>query len=508
MIAKVNSFTIWGIEGYPVEIEVDISKGLPSISIVGLPDQAVKESKDRLKPAIKNSGYEFPNGKIVVNLAPADLKKEGPFFDLPIAIGILTANGIISQSKVEQFFFVGELALNGEIRKVNGILPMALKLKEIGRKNFIIPIENSYEGQIIKEIDVYPVRNLNECVEFLIGKRNIKVEKIDIDEIFKKNRNKYDVDFSEVKGQKYVKRAIEVAVSGYHNILMIGSPGSGKTMISRRIPTILPSLTLEEALEITKIHSVNGLLKSPIFFERPFRSPHHTISDIALIGGGVIPKPGEVSLAHNGVLFLDELSEFHKDVLESLRQPLEDGKVNISRAKGRLEFPSRFLLVAATNPCPCGWYGDNQRECHCTLSQILKYRKKLSGPLLDRIDIHIEVTSLPGNILFEEREEESSEEIRKRVERAREIQRERFKNDRIYFNAHMNTSQIKKYCIMSQQAKDLLKNGIENLKISARAYDKIRKVARTIADLDNSEKIEAHHISEAIQYRCLDRESL
>jgi len=287
---------------------------------------------------------------------------------------------------------------------------------------------------------------------------------------------------------------------------MIGSPGSGKTMIARRIPTILPSLTLEEALEITKIHSVSGLLNGPIVFERPFRSPHHTISDIALIGGGAIPKPGEVSLAHNGVLFLDEFSEFHRDVIESLRQPLEDGKVSISRAKGRIEFPSRFLLVAATNPCPCGWYGDNQRECHCTLFQILKYRKKLSGPILDRIDIHIEITSLPGKFLIQEDEEESSEEIRKRVERAREIQKERFKNEGIYFNAHMNTSQIKKYCIMTEESKKLLQDALENLKISARAYDKIRKVARTIADLDDSEKILPHHISEAIQYRCLDRE--
>lgn len=505
MLAKVNSVTTWGIEGIPVEVEIDIGRGIPGISVVGLPDQAVKESKDRIKPAIKNSGYEFPSSKIVVNLAPADLKKEGSYFDLPIAVGILAAEGKIPLSNLENFSIAGELALDGSLRPLKGALPIALKLKEIGIKNLILPKENAKEAAIVSDINVFGVGSLSECIKFLKGDIKIEKENVNVEDFFNPEGN-YSVDFSEVKGQRYVKRAIEVAVSGFHNILMIGSPGCGKSMIAKRIPTILPPLTFEEAIEITKIHSVAGILKKPIVDERPFRAPHHTISDIALIGGGTIPKPGEVSLAHNGVLFLDEFPEFRRDALEALRQPMEDGKVSISRAKGRIEFPSRFLLVASMNPCPCGWYGDKTHKCQCTLSQILKYRKKISGPLLDRIDIHIEVTSLSPNLLFEDKEEEPSKKIRERVISAWKIQQERFKNDNINFNGHMDTSQIKKYCVMDDEAKKILKNAIEKLNLSARSYDKIRKVARTIADLENSEIIKSHHISEAINYRSLDME--
>ncbi|MCD6408439.1 YifB family Mg chelatase-like AAA ATPase [bacterium] len=507
MLAKIKSITTSGIEGFVVEVEVDIGKGIPGISVVGLPEQSIKESRDRIKPAIRNSGYEFPNRKIIVNLAPADLRKEGSHFDLPIAIGIMTAEGKIPEKRVSQFYFVGELALDGSLRPVKGALPMALKLKEVGGENLILPEENVKEAGIVKEINVFGVKSLKECVEFLKGEKEIKPFKVNVEEIFRRSGN-YGVDFKEVKGQRFVKRAIEVAVSGFHNILMIGSPGAGKSMIASRVPTILPPLTFEEALQITKIYSVAGLLDKPLLTERPFRSPHHTISDIAMIGGGTIPKPGEISLSHNGVLFLDEFPEYRRDVLEALREPLENGKVSISRAKGRVEFPAKFLLIAAMNPCPCGWYGDESHSCNCTLSQIIKYRKKISGPLLDRIDIHIEVSSLPGKFLLEEKEEESSEEIRKRVIKAWEIQQERFKGMDINFNSHMRSAEIKKFCAMDKEGKKLLEEAMEKLNFSARSYDKIRKVARTIADLDNSDIIRAVHISEAIGYRTTSLEDL
>ncbi len=507
MLAKVNSLTIWGIEGYPVAVEVDISFGMPGVSIVGLPDQAVRESRDRIKPAIKNSGFEFPsNSKMVINLAPADRKKEGSYFDLPIAVGILAAQGVIPLDRLSEFSLVGELALDGTLRPVNGVLPIAMKLSELkSRKKILLPAGNALEASIIKGIEVYPVSSLSECTAFLTGKQEIKPTVSDVDKLFK-SRRKYSLDFKEVKGQAYAKRAIEVAVAGAHNIIMIGSPGAGKTMLASRIPSILPTLTLPESLEITRIHSVAGILKEGIVTERPFRSPHHTVSDVALIGGGNIPKPGEVSLSHNGVLFLDELPEFHRDVLEVLRQPLEDGKVSIARAKGRLTFPSRFLLVGSMNPCPCGWYGDSTHPCHCTLAQILKYRRKISGPLLDRIDIHIEVPSLPAGVLLKEREEEPSEVIRQRVEAARQIQQKRFEGTGIFFNGHMTAGQIKRYCVLDDECLQLIRTALDRMQLSARAYDKIRKVARTIADLDNSENIKPQHLAEAIQYRSLDRD--
>lgn len=505
MLAKVKSLTVWGLDGYMVEVEVDISYGYPYISVVGLPDQAVKESKDRIKPAIKNSGFDFPsNRKVVINLAPADTKKEGPYFDLPIAIGILVATKNIPATAIEEFSFVGELALDGSIRAVKGILPMSMELAKTSRKKLIVPMENGMEASLISNIEVYPVRDLRHCVEFLTGKIDIQPVACDIEHLFT-SKSMYSMDFKDVKGQAYAKRALEVAVAGGHNILMVGSPGSGKTMLASRIPSILPSLTLTEALEITKIHSVAGILKEGLVIERPFRSPHHTISNIALIGGGTIPKPGEVSLAHNGVLFLDELPEFHRDVLEVLRQPMEDGQVNIARAKGRLTFPSRFLLVGSMNPCPCGWYGDSARQCRCTLGQMLNYRRKISGPLLDRIDIHVDVSSLPVALLMKEQEEEPSKTIRQRVESARDIQKKRFEDSGVFFNGHMNTAQLKKYCALNDECRMLVRGALDALMLSARAYDKIRKVARTVADLEGVESIQPHHLAEAIQYRSLDR---
>ncbi len=508
MLSKILSASIIGIDAYIVEVEVDItSRGLPHFSMVGLPDTAVKESKDRVRAALKNIGFNFPLKQITVNLAPADLKKEGASFDLPIAIGIISAEGIIELNSINHYLLSGELSLDGKIKPVKGALSMALKAKELGLKGLILPEENASEAAVVESIPVFGIKSLPDVIEFLKGNIHLHPFEIDLKRAMEEN-SIYEEDFVEVKGQEHAKRAFEVAAAGGHNVLMIGPPGSGKTMLSKRLPTILPNMTFDEALETTRIHSVAGLLREskPLLATRPFRSPHHTISDIALIGGGQTPKPGEVSLAHNGLLFLDELPEFKRNVLEVLRQPLENGEVTVSRAVASITYPASFMLVAAMNPCPCGFWGDPRHQCTCTPGQIHRYRHKVSGPLLDRIDIHIEVPAVPYKELSNEYSGERSEEIRKRVVAARNIQLDRFRHDRkIYSNGQMKTRHIKKYCKLHSDAQTILDSAMQKLCLSARAYTRILKLSRTIADLDASEIIQSHHISEAIQYRTLDR---
>jgi len=509
MLAKILSATLLGIDAYAVEVEVDITaRGLPHFSTVGLPDTAVKESKERVRAALKNTGFNFPLKQITVNLAPADIKKEGSAFDLPIATGITVAEGIIDPEVVKGYLISGELSLDGRIKPIKGALSIALKARDDKLKGLILPQQNAREAAVVSGISVYGFETLPELIEFLKGVRSVKPTCVDISSVMKENSLYHD-DFSEVKGQEHVKRAIEVAATGGHNMLMIGPPGSGKTMLARRIPTILPEMTFEEALQTTRIHSSVGLLKDgqPLVATRPFRSPHHTLSDVAMVGGGQIPKPGEVSLAHNGVLFLDELPEFKRNVLEVLRQPLEDGTVTISRALSSITYPASIMLVCAMNPCPCGYLGDSRHQCTCSPSQIHRYRQRISGPLLDRIDIHVEVPAVPYKELSNEYCGEPSEKIRLRVQKARQIQVERFKKDYIYSNAKMRTKHIKKYCALTPEAQNILESAMHNLGLSARAYTRILKVSRTIADLAESEKIDAEHISEAIQYRSLDRES-
>lgn len=507
MIAKINSVGLTGMDGYSIGVETDVSNGVPSWDVVGMPDTAVRESKERIRSALKNSGLMIPGKRIVINLAPADIKKEGAYLDMPIALGILTASEQIKTWNLKECSFFGELSLDGSLRPVRGALPMAITAYQSGIKKLFLPKQNALEAAVVEGLEVYGVESIGEIAKAFSGEIMLKKTVVDTNQLFD-NAIENMPDFSEVKGQESAKRALEIAAAGSHNILMIGPPGSGKTMLAQRIPSILPAMTFDEALEVTKVHSIAGRLPKglPMVVSRPFRSPHHTVSAVGLTGGGNgIPKPGEISLSHHGILFLDELPEFRKDALEVMRQPLEDGTVTITRAGGTYSYPCNIMLVASMNPCPCGYYGDKNHDCSCSPQRIGKYLSKISGPLLDRIDLHIEVPAVDYDDLGKRSAAEPSSEIKKRVDRAREIQLKRYKGTGIYSNSGLDASMIDEVCELDSESSEMLKNAFELLGLSARAHNRILKVARTIADLAGNEKIAKENIAEAIRYRSLDR---